>query len=166
MRQLIAAQTGLRRGLTLIELVAALAIGAILFGMAVPYMADFVHNARLRQAGNALLAEALHTQGEAIKRNASTRLVINGGLIQVLDISAGGDGVLLRSRRLSDGLSASNAVQVDFGSRGTPLPFGTSAAVNLSRNGAICSAEQRCPGLRIDGGGGIRLCVNQLADCT
>ena len=154
------------QGLTLIELMAALAVSVILFGMAIPYMADFMHNARLRQAGNALLAETLQAQSEAIKRNASTRLVISGGLIQVLDISAGGAGVLLRSNRLADGMSAVSAVQVDFGSRGTPLPFGTSAAVNLVRSGATCSAELRCPGLRIDGGGGIRLCVNQLVDCA
>ena len=125
------------RGLTLIELMAALAVSVILFGMAIPYMADFMHNARLRQAGNALLAETLQAQSEAIKRNASTRLLISGSLIQV-----------------------------DFGSRGTPLPFGTSASVNLVRSGTTCSAELRCPGLRIDGGGGIRLCVNQLVDCA
>lgn len=154
------------RGLTLIELMAALAVSVILFGMAIPYMADFMHNARLRQAGNALLAETLQAQSEAIKRNASTRLLISGSLIQVLDISAGGAGVLLRSNRLADGLSAASAMQVDFGSRGTPLPFGTSASVNLVRSGTTCSAELRCPGLRIDGGGGIRLCVNQLVDCA
>lgn len=155
-----------RRGLTLIELMATLAIGTILFGMATPYLSDYVANTRLRQAGNAVLAEALHAQGEAIKRNASTRLTISGGTIQVLDVSAGGDGVLLRTRLLADGLAASEAVQVDFSSRGTPLPFGTGAAIDLVKSGATCSSEMRCPGLRIDGGGGIRLCGNQLVDCT
>jgi len=162
MRQL----TPSRRGMTLIELMATLAIGTILFGMAAPYLRDYMDNTRMRQAGNAVLAEALHAQGEAIKRNASTRLTISGGTIQVLDVSAGGDGVLLRTRLLAEGLGASEAVQVDFSSRGTPLPFGTGAAIDLVKSGATCSSEMRCPGLRIDGGGGIRLCGNQLVDCT
>lgn len=154
-----------RRGLTLIELMATLAIGAILFGMAAPFLGDYINNTRMRQAGNSLLAEALSAQGEAIKRNASTRLSVAGGLIQVLDVSGGGDPVLLRSRQLSEGLTATSAVQVDFGSRGTPLPFGTGAAIDLAKSGATCSSELRCPGLRIDGGGGIRLCSNRLVDC-
>ena len=154
-----------RHGMTLIELMATLAIAAVLFGTAAPYLGDYINNTRMRQAGNSLLAEALHAQGEAIKRNASTRLRVAGGVIQVLDISGGGDPVLLRSRQLSEGLTATSTVQVDFGSRGTPLPFGTGASIDLARSGTTCSAELRCPGLRIDGGGGIRLCVNRLADC-
>jgi len=152
------------RGLTLIELMASLAITAILFGMATPYMRDYIQNTRLREGGNALLAEALYAQAEAIKRNASTRLVVNGGDVQVRDMSTGGAGTLLRGRQLSDGLAANVATQVDFGSAGTPLPFGTDAAIDLGKSGVVCSADQRCPGLRIDGGGGIRLCGNQL-DC-
>lgn len=153
-----------RRGMTLIELMASLAIGAILFGMAAPFLRDYVVNARLREGGNALLAEALYAQGEAIKRNVSTRLLINSSELQVRDLSTGGDGTLLRTRLLTDGLAASAAAQVDFSSRGTPLPFGTAVAIDLAKGGVTCSADQRCPGLRIDGGGGIRLCGNQL-DC-
>lgn len=156
--------TSLRQGLTLIELMATLAIGVILFGMAAPYLGDYMVNTRLREAGNALLAETLYAQGEALKRNVSTRLAIDGGEIQVRDMSAGGDGVLLRRRLLGDGLTAHAAAQIDFSSRGMPLPFGTATAIDIDKSGVTCSAEQRCPGLRVDGGGGVRLCANSL-DC-
>jgi type IV fimbrial biogenesis protein FimT len=154
-----------RRGLTLIELMATLAISVILFGMAAPYLGDYMVNTRLREAGNALLAESLFAQGEALKRNVSTRFIIDGGEIQVRDMSAGGDGVLLRRRLLGDGLSAHAGAQIDFSSRGTPLPFGTATSIDIDKSGVTCSAEQRCPGLRVDGGGGIRLCANRL-DCS
>ena len=150
-------------GLTLIELMVGLAIGAILFGMAGPYFKDYLANSRLREAGNALLAETLYAQTEAIKRNAGIRLSVAGGAIQVLDLSAGGDGTPLRSRQLPEGVVASANASVDFGSRGMPMPFGTDLAIDLVKSGLTCSADLRCPGLRIDGGGGVRLCGDQLS---
>ena len=39
------------------RLLASLAITVILFGMAVPYLGDYMANTRLREAGNALHAE-------------------------------------------------------------------------------------------------------------
>ena len=163
MRQLTPARRH-ARGLTLIELMATLAIGAILMGMAAPYLRDYLVNTRLREAGNALLAETLYAQAEALKRNASTRLAIDGSAIEVRDMSVGDGGTVLRTRQLSDGVAASEAAQISFGSRGTPLPFGTAVAIDLVKSGVTCSADQRCPGLRVDGGGGVRLCGNQL-DC-
>ena len=160
MRHLIAP----RQGLTLIELLATLAITVILFGMAVPYMGDYMVNTRLREAGNALHAETLYAQGEALKRNMTTRLIVDGSDIQVRDMSAGDEGTLVRRRVLGEGLSAKVAAQIDFDSRGIPNPFGTAREINVAKSGVTCSAELRCPGLRVDGGGGVRLCANQL-DC-
>jgi type IV fimbrial biogenesis protein FimT len=160
MRQL----TTPRRGLTLVELLASLAITVILFGMAVPYMGDYMANTRLREAGNALHAEMLYAQGEALKRNLTTRLVVEGGDIQVRDMSDGDEGTLLRRRVLGEGVSVLADAQVDFNSRGMPVPFGTATAIDISKSGVICSAELRCPGLRVDGGGSVRLGANRL-DC-
>ena len=158
MRQL----TARRQGLTLIELLVTLAISVILFGMAVPYVGDYMVNTRLREAGNALHAETLYAQGEALKRNMTTRLIVDGSDIQVRDMSAGDEGALLRRRALGEGLSVQAAAQVDFNSRGMPVPFGTATAIDVAKSGVTCSAELRCPGLRVDGGGTVRLCANQL----
>ncbi len=154
-----------RRGLTLIELVVTMAISALLLSMAAPALADFWINHQLREAGNAVLAEALYARTESIKRNAPTRLSINGSDLSVRDMGAGGAGVLLRQRRLADGLSASGSAQMDFDSRGILLPLGTEAAVDVQKSGIGCTSDFRCPSLRVDAGGGIRLCGDKLA-CT
>ena len=150
------------RGLTLIELVASLAITTILLGMAAPFLFDTVANGQMREGGNLLLTETLNAQREAVKRNVTTRVAISGSDIQVLDMSQGADGTVVRSRRLAEGLSATT-VNIDFNSRGAVLPLGTDVAVNLAKSGLVCSADLRCPGLRVDGGGGVRLCADQLS---
>jgi type IV fimbrial biogenesis protein FimT len=153
-----------QRGLTLIELMVALTIGALLLVMGVPFFGDYVRNARLRESGNTLLSEALFAQSEAIKRNAAVRLSSNGATLQVIDRSDPNNEVVLRERTLASDVSAAVAT-VDFGSEGRPLPFGTSGSINLSMAGVACSDDTRCPGLRIDAGGATRLCGNHLHDC-
>lgn len=151
-----------QRGLTLIELMVGLTIAAFLAITAAPYFADYTANSRLRESGNVLYAETLAAQAEAIKRNGMVRLTVNGGTVQVLDRTQPAAMVVLRERLLAENVSASG-VTVDFGSEGRPLPFPTTAAVNLAYAGVSCSDEFRCPGLRIEAGGAVRVCANHLA---
>jgi type IV fimbrial biogenesis protein FimT len=150
-------------GLTLIELMVAMAIGVFLVGVASPYFGDYISNSRMREGGNALMAEALFAQSEALKRNGPVRLVVSAAGVKVIDIGVV-PAATLRERVLSGDILA-DATTIDFGSTGTPLPFGTAVAINVTKSGVTCNAELRCPGLRIDGGGGIRLCGNHLS-CT
>lgn len=162
MRRLTFAQ----RGMTLVELVISLAIAGILVAMAAPYFADYNVNARLREGGNAALSEALYAQGEAIKRNGTVRLVISGSTLQTTDETperADPPDNVLRNRAMPDGVTADAAVTLNFGSNGRPTPFGTSYVVDLSKSGVTCSGDYRCPSLRVDAGGGIRLCGNKNA---
>jgi len=148
-------------GFTLIELMVTLSIGVFLVGLASPYFGEYISNSRLREGGNALLAEALFAQSEALKRNGPVRMQVSATSVKVIDIGVQ-PAATLRERALSGDIVADVAT-VDFGSTGTPLPFGTDAAINVGKSGITCSAEVRCPGLRIDGGGGIRLCGNHLS---
>ena len=151
-----------QRGLTLIELMVGLAIGAFLMLTAAPYFADFATNSRLREAGNLLYGEALIAQSEGVKRNATVRLSTSGTTLQVIDRSDITTPVVLRTRVLPVNVTTETAT-VDFGSEGRPVPFGTSASINLAISGATCTSDIRCPGLRVDAGGAIRLCGNQLS---
>lgn len=151
------------RGLTLIELMVALAIGAVLLATAAPYMGDYITNSRLRENGNLLLSEALFAQSEAIKRNTTVRLTTSGSTIQVQDATVAAAPVLIRERATTGGITLPTAT-VNFGAEGRPTPFGTSAAIDVVAP-VSCSSELRCPGLRIDAGGAVRLCGNQLS-CT
>lgn len=152
------------RGITLIELMMALVVGAILVAVGAPFFGDYIMNSRLRENGNLLLAEALIAQSEAIKRNGPVRLSTTAaGVIQVADMS-GTDPVVLRERQTHASI-ALTAANLTFGASGRPVPFGSTAAIDVTSALITCSADLRCPGLRIDAGGAVRLCGNHLS-CT
>ena len=148
-------------GLSLIELMITVAIGGVLLTAASPYMSEFIANSRLRESGNLLLTETLIAQSEAIKRNTRVRLATAGNTIQVLDITTPALPVVLRERSTTGGALLPTA-NIEFGSEGRPVPFGTSAQIDVT-NPQGCSADLRCPGLRVEAGGAVRLCGNQLS---
>ena len=158
------------RGLTLVEMMVALAVAAVLAAAATPLLAEYLANSRLREGGHAVLAGALYAQSEAIKRNRTVRLAVNGATIVVTDLGAdftagGTDDAELRRDSVASGVQL-GLRNLDFGSEGRLLPFPSPGAVELSLQGATCSAGLRCPGLRVDAAGGIRLCGNRLdASC-
>lgn len=158
-------RTTVPRGVTLVELMVALAIAALLAMAAGPFFGDYITNARLREAGNLLLTDALIAQSEAIKRNRTVRLDTNGSIVTVTDLGIdtvnAADDVVLRQDTLP-GTAAMEVRTLDFGSEGRLLPFPTAGAVALSMAGILCSHELRCPGLRVDVAGGIRLCGDKL----
>lgn len=153
-----------QRGLTLIELVVAFSIAALLTMTAAPYFVDYGINARLRESGNTLYAETLFAQSEAIKRNRTVRVATTASAVQVSDMTDPVNPVVLRSRTLPDGVQAA-AGSVDFGSQGWPGDL-TAVSINFSHTSATCSADTRCPGLRVEAGGAVRLCANYLANCS
>lgn len=152
------------RGLTLVELMVGIAVMAILVATAAPYLGDFVKNSRLREAGNLLFTEALVAQSEAIKRNTTVRVATSGATVQVLDMTVPASPVELRNRTLPANVTAATAT-LDFAGEGRPAPFGTAVSINLALTGETCSADLRCPGLRVDAGGATRLCGNHLVSC-
>lgn len=153
-----------QRGLTLIELMVAFAIMSMLALAAAPYFSDYGVNSKLRESGNTLYAETLSAQSEAIKRNRVVRVATNSNVVTVSDMTDPANPVVLRTRTLADGVVAATAT-IDFGTQGWPSNF-TAGAINLSHATATCSADHRCPGLRVEAGGAIRLCGNHLAGCT
>lgn len=151
------------RGLTLVELMIALAIGGVLVVAAAPYFGDYIRNSRLRESGNTLYTEALIAQSEAIKRNTTVGLSTAGSVVQVIDRTVPGTPVVLRERTLAEGVSMATAT-LDFVAQGRPKDF-VGASIDLSYASATCSSEIRCPGLRIDGGGSVRLCGDHTSSC-
>jgi len=151
-------------GFTLVELMVALSIGAVLLMAAAPSFSDYMQNSRLRESGNTVYVQTLLAQSEAIKRNSVVRLSTNGAVIQVIDQSDPANPVVLRESRLADAVSAGAAATIDFGPEGRPTDL-ADHSVDMSMSGATCSSQIRCPGLRVDAGGGVRLCNDRTGTC-
>lgn len=65
------------RGFTLIELMVAIAVLAILLGIAVPSFNDATLSSKLGSYANSLVASANLARGEAIKRNTTVTLCVS-----------------------------------------------------------------------------------------
>ena len=146
-----------QRGVTLIELMVAITIGALLLTFGAPAFADYITNARLRASGNVVLADMLFAQREAIKRNGRVGVVTSGSTISVLDRTTATPSVL-HTLQLPDGVVV-DAADFDFGSQGAPVPFPNAQRIDLSMaDPAACSSAYRCPSVRIGVSGDFRLC--------
>lgn len=152
------------RGFTLVELLVALAVGAILLTIAIPGYAFLVNGSRLAAATNDLVT-ALHlARSEAIKRGVRVSVCkssngtavtpacdtsanwqqgwlvfVDGGIKGVID---SGDTLL----RVQDSLSAAVTITTsNFSSFVSYLPSGKSQGPNELANGAlrVCMAGNR-----------------------
>lgn len=67
------------KGFTLIELMVAIAILAILVTMAAPSFSSFIDKYRVKRAADTVSAFLINTKSEAIKRNTTVRAVFQPG---------------------------------------------------------------------------------------
>jgi type IV fimbrial biogenesis protein FimT len=89
---------------------------------------------------------------------------VTGSDVSLRDISGGGSGTLIRQVALPASVAASADASFVFASDGRLQPMAP-VAVQLVLSGTACSAERRCPGLRVDAGGAIRLCGDFSSAC-
>jgi type IV fimbrial biogenesis protein FimT len=148
------------RGMTLIELMVALTIGGILLAAGLPMMSDYIVNSRLREGGNALYMEAMFAQSEAIKRNGSVTLTVEGNSLQVVNAVDDTEDDVLRDRILPRGVTAGEATSISFGSDGRPTPL-AETTIALSSDSVECSGDYRCPSVTVQAGGAIKQCKDK-----
>ena len=149
------------QGLTLIEIMVALVIGALVLTFAAPHMGDYFTNTRMREGLHSVMAQALFAQSEALKRNTPVRLEVTTGAATVSVLAT---GVVIANQPLLPGLQSTTGI-IDFGANGLPTPLGSSLQIVVSQAGVICSADMRCPRLNVDGGGGVRVCGDSTGSC-
>ncbi len=143
-------------GVTMVEVAVVLAIIGLMVSAALPPLAIYLTNSRLREAANGVLTLALWTRSEAIKRNTTTTLQITGVNLKVSTAENGAVQVL-RSSSLPGSISTSDFT-ASFDSFGRITPFGTQATVVLSSPNQICSEDIRCPAVLVDSGGSVSIC--------
>lgn len=150
------------RGVSLIETMTAVAIGALLLTQGLPALGDYLTNSRLRSAGQLVLEQTLYAQNEAIRRNGTVRVAIDGSKVEVIDASAATPAVI-RTVQLPGSVGVAALSTIEFGSLGRPPVFGDSYAVALGASGVDCNGETHCPAVRVDAGGGVSLCADRNA---
>jgi prepilin-type N-terminal cleavage/methylation domain-containing protein len=105
---MIAVGNSSRRGYTLIEVLIALVVFAILLMMAGPAYMEFIGNAQIRNAGEALLNGVRLSQSEALKHNLPAIFTLDpstGYTISIDDPENPGTPLFQRDYLLSDGSS-------------------------------------------------------------
>ncbi|MET0382417.1 MAG: GspH/FimT family pseudopilin [Burkholderiaceae bacterium] len=156
MRQLTAPRGTAQRGFTLIEVMVAIAIAALLVVQGLPAYANYMANSRLREGANVVVAGLVFARSEAIKRNHPVRVTIAAQRLVAAQID-GTVTTVLRSFELPATLQAP-AFAANFDSTGRPAPFGTDVTLALSSADRPCSADLRCPSIHIEAGGAVSLC--------
>jgi type IV fimbrial biogenesis protein FimT len=163
------------RGFTIIEIVIAIAVMALLMFMAVPSFARFLQNQQVRIAADAILNGAQVARGEAIRRNLSVQLAI--GVPQTgWTISESVSGAVIQTRAHEEGSSNANVATTPGGATTiTFTPLGGVTATNADGSvrveridinhltGGACQTPANAAGVRclrvlITGGGSVRLC--------
>jgi type IV fimbrial biogenesis protein FimT len=84
-------QTGktAHRGFTLLELMLTITIAAVILGLGIPNMVQFIRNGRLTSAANDLLASVYMARTEAIKRRLPTRICFSADPTAALPVCDG-----------------------------------------------------------------------------
>ena len=140
------------RGVTLVELMVSLAVLGVLATLTAPSFRQTIHNYRLDNYGNSLVAAARVARSEAIKRNSSVRLcpsangstcTTDGQWEQGWIILHGTTQIQKHGPLASDYQfrGATTVAQIDFDASG----FGaTTAILKVSRPGATGDLRMGC----------------------
>lgn len=144
------------RGFTLVEFMVAITVLSILLTLGVPAFSEFLATRRMQAAADVLYAQALFARSEAIKRNVTTVLQVNGGDVEVRQDDA--SLTVLRATRLPQGIALAPA-DVRFGANGRTRPLGATLFLSPAPT-AGCTASDTlvCPQVAIGAGGEIQVC--------
>jgi type IV fimbrial biogenesis protein FimT len=175
------------RGFSMIELVVAMSIMAVLLAAAVPAYSGYIASTKIRNAAEAFYNAAQRARAEAVRRNAPVELVLTndtpvagaGGNVQTLTPSATGKNWVVR---VPDPAASGQLVDFKMGveSGGDMVLVNAGAATLIRFNGVgettsdtpitvafthrtlntACSLTDsvRCVSVRISMGGQSRLC--------
>lgn len=137
------------RGFTLIELIVAIAVAAILMTIAVPSLKNLIRDNRVTGQTNELVAMINFARNEAIRRNDTISVVLTNsadgwsGLVEDPE----GDGSAsctaqgaLRCADYSDVQLTSGSTNIAFNNRGYLTPF---SEINLALEHTDCSGDSQ-----------------------
>jgi type IV fimbrial biogenesis protein FimT len=159
-----------QRGMTLVEVMIALTVLAILILMALPSFNEALQNQQLRAASEGVLNGLQTARGEAIRRNLPVQVLVGPGSGWTVTEAASGTAIQQRSK--DEGTpnalvtaSPAGATKVTFtplGGVGTNLD-GSARITQIDITnpaGGVCqpSGIMRCLRVVVGGGGSLKMC--------
>ena len=161
-------------GFTLLEMMFALVLVAILMVLALPSFTTYLRNAQIRVAGEALLNGVQFARAEAVRRNTTVQFDLESSTSTGWTVSTADGEPPLQTRSAAEGspnariiVTPDDATRLTFNGFGRVLNPNPDAsepiAQMLIRNpdGGGCATDggpMRCLQVRVTTGGNLRLC--------
>lgn len=170
-------------GITLIELMIALVIVAILLMAGLPSFSQWIQNIRNRSAAESILNGLQMARAEAIKRNATVSFVLTDnrgswtvGCDPVIEENAGTGAIACPALLDQRAVSAESSLNVDanelttftfnnLGRRTVPAA-GEGINVPINVSSTMTSLESRALRVTVSIGGEARMCDPSVTDAT
>ena len=163
-------------GMSLIEILIAIAIVGIVFALGMPAYGTWIQNTQIRTASDSILAGLQVAKNEAIRRNAPIQFKLDGGATTQWRVNPflDPDGTPIQSRSADEGspnatitLTPADADPVSFSALGRVIPNAdaspTLAQVDIDNPRIAVVADRRTLRMLIPPGGAIRLCDPKVA---
>ena len=160
-------------GFTLVELMVAITILAIMLFIALPNFAVWMQNTQIRTAGEAVLNGMQLARAEAIRRNANVELRMDASSGWTARVAPAFGGEVIQSRLAGEGSAAAlvtitpaGATTVTFNSFGSVATNddGTATVTEIKIDSpAIAAADSRELCILVRAGGNVRMCDPQVA---
>ncbi len=163
-------------GMSLIEILVAIAIVGIVFALGLPAYGTWIQNTQIRTAADSILAGLQVAKNEAIRRNVAVQFKLDGGATTQWRVNPflDPDGAPIQSRLAEEGspnatitLTPPDADTVTFSALGRIIPNAdaspTLTQVDVDNLLIPVVADRRNLRLVIPPGGAIRLCDPKVA---
>ena len=129
-------------GFSLIELMIALAVSAILLALAAPGFTSFIRNSQIRTAAESVQTGLQLARSEAVKRNTLVQFVLSsvqgGGSRADWSVSVVSPSTVIQSRPSAEGTSKvsitvdhEDHAAITFSGLGRPLPHAKTATIDV-----------------------------------
>jgi type IV fimbrial biogenesis protein FimT len=158
-------------GISLIEILVAIAIVGIIFALGLPSYGTWIQNTQIRTAAESILAGLQVAKNEAIRRNTAIQFKLDGGDTTQWRVNPfiDPDGTPIRSRLAEEGSpnatiarTPPDADTVTFSALGRVIPNADASAsllqVVIDNPKISVVADRRTLQIMIPPGGAIRLC--------
>jgi type IV fimbrial biogenesis protein FimT len=155
------------RGFTLIELMIALVIAALLISLGLPSFSEFLRNSEIRSTSESIVNGLRMARSEAANRNQPVTFALAGGGSAGWTVIQVSDGSLIQQYSKQEGATNTavaiqpvGAVAVTFNGLGRVVPAAAAANPNLQQLdiSSILASGSRPLRIYVDDARGIRIC--------